>query len=62
MQNLTKPIPIKQSCSKCTECFKWEIRLQEQMKTDCLLTEETIKPTQREKSFRTSETRMELAL
>ena len=55
MQNLTQPIPIQQSCRKCTECFKWEIRLQERMKTVCLLTEETIKPTQREKSFRTSE-------
>ena len=42
MQNLTKPISIKQSCSKCTECFKWEIRLQEQIKIVRLLTEETI--------------------
>ena len=42
IQNLTKSIPIKQSYSKCTECLKWEIRLQEQMKIVHLLTEETI--------------------
>ena len=42
IQNLSKPAALKQDYRKCSECLKWEIRLQEQMKIVHLLTEETM--------------------